>query len=96
MQVGQKTGADQLCARQEDILRLTCGDETTKYKTKEDGRSELSTVLEEKSILLVLDDLWEEDHLWLIPALGPGSRLLVTTRDEALVSRKTHTGWVRW
>lgn len=99
VQVGQAICSEQLlCERQADILRLTSGDTTTKFAAKQVGLASLSSsTLKDRKILLVLDDLWEEDHLkWLIPELGQGSRLLVTTRNEALVSRKTHTGCVLW
>ncbi|KAG0554694.1 hypothetical protein KC19_12G111300 [Ceratodon purpureus] len=66
----------------------------------QDQRTDLCNAFSERSVLLILDDVWDgkvhecEDMLdWLNIATGPGSVTLVTTRDES-VTRKCVTAGV--
>jgi WD40 repeat protein len=49
------------------------------------GTKRLSDLLADKNTLLVLDDVWEASQAQAFDALGPRSRLLVTTRDRLLL-----------
>jgi hypothetical protein len=61
--------------------------ETTTFATDHEGRNRLRQLFEGKSCLLVLDDLWRFRDAESFDVLGPGSRLLVTTRDADLLVR---------
>lgn len=63
------------------------GDSTFHYSRQEDALPRLSKVLAEKNCLIVLDDVWNvADASPFRNALGPNSKLLVTTRDGRLVT----------
>ncbi len=72
-----------------DIRRigLAFGDEATNYLDLETAQARLPRVLESKVCLIVLDDVWEPRHVLPFKnALGARCRLLLTTRDSALVT----------
>jgi hypothetical protein len=45
----------------------------------------LADLLRERACLLILDDVWQKDHVECFDVGGPRCRLLLTTRDAALV-----------
>ncbi len=51
-----------------------------------DGTGKLQALLEKKSCLLVLDDVWDASHAEAFAAVGPTGRLLVTTRDQQVLT----------
>src|SRR5262249_54459047 len=55
------------------------------FATVNEGRDQLRGLLQAKSCLLVLDDLWRLEDVQSLDVLGPRSRLLVTTRDADLL-----------
>ena len=55
------------------------------FATVSEGRDQLHQLLDGKSSLLVLDDLWRPQDAEPFDVLGPRSRLLVTTRDADLL-----------
>ncbi|KAG0554685.1 hypothetical protein KC19_12G110500 [Ceratodon purpureus] len=64
-----------------------------------DQRTDLWNAFSKRSILLILDDVWDgifhecEDMLyWLDIAKGPGSVTLVTTRDESVTRKCVNAG----
>jgi WD40 repeat protein len=59
--------------------------ETKVYATTNQGRDGLRQLLDGKSCLLVLDDLWRLQDAEPFDVLGLRSRLLVTTRDADLL-----------
>jgi WD40 repeat protein len=59
--------------------------ETKAYATVNEARDQLRQLFEDKSCLLVLDDLWRAQDAAPFDMLGPRSRLLVTTRDADLL-----------
>jgi WD40 repeat protein len=59
--------------------------ETKAFATVNEGRDQLRGLLQHKSCLLVLDDLWHREDAEPLDVLGPRSRLLVTTRDADLL-----------
>ena len=59
--------------------------EAKAYATLNEGRDQLRQLLEGKTCLLVLDDLWHPQDAEPFDLLGPSSRLLITTRDADLL-----------
>jgi hypothetical protein len=55
------------------------------FATVNEGRDQLRQLFDGRSCLLVLDDLWRPQDAEPFDVLGPGSRLLVTTRDADLL-----------
>lgn len=55
------------------------------FQDVEAGRERLLELFGERRVLIVLDDLWEHEHFLPFDALGPNCRMMVTTRDLALV-----------
>ena len=60
-------------------------EEAKAFATVNEGRNQLRRLLDGKSCLLVLDDLWRREDAEPFDVLGPQSRLLVTTRDADLL-----------
>ncbi|KAG0598950.1 hypothetical protein M758_12G114500 [Ceratodon purpureus] len=65
----------------------------------QDQRTDLWNAFSKRSVLLILDDVWDgkvhecEDMLyWLDIATGPGSVTLVTTRDESVTRKCVNAG----
>ena len=48
------------------------------------GKAHLSELLADKTCLLILDDVWQVDHMQAFDVLGPQCSLLITTRDTSL------------
>lgn len=61
------------------ILEL---DPTFKLSTVRTASSHLATLLEEKRLLLILDDVWEQAHVAPFMVGGEGCRFLLTTRRQ--------------
>jgi WD40 repeat protein len=59
--------------------------EAKAFATVNEARDQLRRLLDGKSCLLVLDDLWHREDAEPFDVLGPQSRLLVTTRDADLL-----------
>ena len=53
------------------------------------GRARLSRLLGERRCLLVLDNVWDRIDLSAFAVVGPSGRLLVTTRDAAILPGDT-------
>jgi WD40 repeat protein len=69
------------------FISLVFDDDPKHYIDEPQARSRLPQVLEERSCLIVLDDVWHVSHAEpFVNALGPRCRLLVTTRDGALAT----------
>jgi hypothetical protein len=66
-------------------LAETLGDGIRAFNDVQQGKARLAELLARRACLLVLDDLWEADHAAAFTVLGPGCRLLVTTRVAGLV-----------
>lgn len=50
------------------------------------GKAHLSTILANKACLLILDDIWQAEHADAFDASGSRCRMLITTRDMALIT----------
>jgi hypothetical protein len=62
------------------------GDEPTKVITIRDGIAVLQKLLQDRAMLLVLDDVWQEEVVQNFLVGGGRCRLLITTRDAETVS----------
>jgi WD40 repeat protein len=60
--------------------------EAKAYANLKEGQNQLRGLLQDKSCLLVLDDLWHQEDTQPFDVLGSRSRLLVTTRDADLLA----------
>jgi hypothetical protein len=49
------------------------------------GKSRLKQLLQDKRVLVILDDVWKKDQAEAFNALGPLCRMMITTRDAGLV-----------
>ncbi|GEM_PF-2558801 len=58
----------------------------TIFENQRQGQTRLSRLLADKSCLLILDDVWQVSHVEPFDALGPDCRMLITTRDERVVT----------
>ncbi|MBL8161412.1 MAG: TIR domain-containing protein [Anaerolineae bacterium] len=59
------------------------GDNPRSFTNPDDGKRRLNTLLIDKSCLLILDDIWETEHVKAFDALGERCRMLITTRNIA-------------
>ncbi|GIV82981.1 MAG: hypothetical protein KatS3mg051_2335 [Anaerolineae bacterium] len=75
-----------LTARQEDLYLLLTG-ERENFKDPAQGRLFLAPALQEKTCLVILDDLWELEHAEAFPLRleGARARFLITTRNGELL-----------
>jgi hypothetical protein len=82
MTFGQNAALETL---QAELLRTLTG-RLDAMSSVEQGRARVAEVLTEKACLLVLDDVWKAEDGRAFAALGPRGRLLLTTRDAALLT----------
>ncbi|XP_061994355.1 disease resistance protein RUN1-like isoform X2 [Rosa rugosa] len=79
----RSNGLDQL---QKTILLDILGDSKLKVRGADEGVSLIKTMMRNKKVLLILDDVTHSSQLQkLVPSpdcFGPGSRILITTRDK--------------
>ena len=54
--------------------------------TEHEGKTKLKELLADKSVLLVLDDVWRRSDADAFNVLGPRCRALITTRDAGLLT----------
>ncbi len=55
------------------------------FHSKARGKSLLREALSDEAALLVLDDVWDVDHASFLDVVGPGGRLLITTRNREIL-----------
>ncbi|CAD7700464.1 unnamed protein product [Ostreobium quekettii] len=67
--------------------------ERVEFTSEEDGTLHLQAALKDKILLLVLDDLWEEDDLRQLDVVSANSRLLITTRIDAVANCVNANGY---
>jgi WD40 repeat protein len=67
-------------------LAAFIGGETKAFATVNEAGDQLRQLLDGKTCLLVLDDLWRREDGEPFDVLGPRSRLLLTTRDADLLT----------
>ena len=87
VEVGRDADRQQLQQAQRQMLRELCGIDREIHSIAA-GRAELGDCLSSARVLLVIDDIWSKFQLdALLVSVGQGSRVLVTTRNEALLNR---------
>jgi WD40 repeat protein len=62
------------------------GDTLASYDTLQGCQNQLRNTLRDKSVLMVLDDVWDPNHIQPFNAEARRCRLLFTTRNQAVVS----------
>ena len=65
------------------------GDDPKEYLSPEKGLARLQALLSNKRVLFVLDDVWEKDHADAFRVQGNFTRILITTRQQDLVTQLT-------
>jgi WD40 repeat protein len=80
--VGQTPDVPRLQA----ALLAEAGADSTAVTDEQKGRALLQERFAGRAVLLVLDDVWDHRHARAFDVLGPDSRLLVTTRDGAVLT----------
>lgn len=60
------------------------GDSRDNYQDIQSGKTRLRSILENKRVLIILDDVWNHKDIEPFMALGPRCRLLVTTREYSI------------
>ncbi|MBD2100154.1 NB-ARC domain-containing protein [Leptolyngbya sp. FACHB-261] len=66
-------------------LARMLGERPQGFASEQEGKAYLSELLQDKTCLLVLDDVWQTAHLKALNVVGEKSRLLTTTRDSRLL-----------
>ena len=63
------------------------GKEPPHFDDEQQGRAYLSRILADKACLLILDDVWESEHVADFDALGERCRMLITTRNVGVLQQ---------
>ena len=88
LEVGREAGRDALLQRQLIMLRVLCGIEQPIICSIAEGAAQLTRGLSGARVLLCIDDIWTADQRdALLFPVGPGSRVLLTTRNAQLLPR---------
>ena len=74
-----------LMARQVQLAKAL-GETAPQFADVQDGRAQLSTLLAQRTCLIVLDDVWDAAAITAFNVLGPASHLLITTRNAELLT----------
>ncbi|MGB1109069.1 MAG: NB-ARC domain-containing protein, partial [Gammaproteobacteria bacterium] len=82
LEFGQEPALETLQAR----LLKALGQAHPRVDSVWDGQQQLKEALAGRNALLVLDDLWALPHARAFDVLGDGCRLLMTTRDEQILT----------
>jgi len=70
--------------RQRDVAKAL-GDPGL-FDSEFQGKGRIGELLADKAVLLILDDAWQPAHAEAFDALGPRCRMIITTRDAALIT----------
>jgi hypothetical protein len=63
------------------IWMKALGDNPERYTTLNSRRGRLSALLQDRHMLLIIDDVWDADHAPLFQVGGPACRTLITIRE---------------
>jgi WD40 repeat protein len=83
--IGQNPTSEHLCEQIRELAKAL-GDTLTAYDTLQGCQNQLRNTLHDKSVLIVLDDVWDPNHVQLFSADAPRCCLLVTTRSYVVVN----------
>ena len=79
-------GIEPLLVTQQAELAEALSGEKPAFNEVKQGKECLGQLLANRTCLLILDDVWQLEHADAFNALGPRSRLLMTTRDGELIT----------
>lgn len=82
--IGERPSNDHLCAQIRELAKAM-GDPLEGYDTLYGCENQLRMTLSNKSVLIVLDDVWDPRHVKYFHAEAPRCRLLLTTRSQEVV-----------
>ncbi|MCE5239799.1 TIR domain-containing protein [bacterium] len=51
-----------------------------------EGKAKLQKLLADRAVLLLLDDVWDANHLDFFDCLGPRCRMVITSRDASIIT----------
>jgi WD40 repeat protein len=80
---GQNLSDSDLMQRQRDLAKYLGS--TEMFDSLTQGKQQLQELLQAKSVLIVLDDVWRAADTAPFDVLGPRSRMLITTRDAGIL-----------
>jgi WD40 repeat protein len=83
--IGQNPSDEHLCEQIRELAKAI-GDTLAAYDTLQGCQNQLRNTLHDKSVLIVLDDVWDPSHVQPFMAEAPRCCLLLTTRRQAVVS----------
>jgi len=75
----------QIAARMSDV-GSAFGDNFEEYADPERGRARLTTLLEKRAVLLILDDVWDYHHAEAFQVVGARGRVVITTRQPKIAT----------
>jgi hypothetical protein len=75
-----------ITSRQWDIAQALGRAPSTPFQDSIAGTAHLSTVLADKTCLIILDDVWDMNHVSAFGALGPRCKMVLTTRISEIVT----------
>lgn len=74
-----------LIGQQAELAEAIAGEKPA-FEQVSQGKAYLGQLLANRACLVILDDVWQLDHGDAFTAIGPRSRLLITTRDGELIT----------
>jgi WD40 repeat protein len=83
--IGQNPSDEHLCEQIRELAKAM-GDTLTAYDTLQGCQNQLRNTLHDKSVLIVLDDVWDPSNVQPFTADAPRCCLLLTTRSQAVVN----------
>jgi hypothetical protein len=83
--IGQDSDPSVRRTRLREIVRFLIEGEPIAFETIEQEASYLRRLLDGRRVLIVVDDVWKPEDVEMFIGLGPGSGLLITTRDRRAV-----------
>lgn len=84
LEIGQNPTSRDICKMQEQILEKLCA-KTFNFNNPTVGRAAIRETLRGQRVLICLDDIWGDLEIVRAQDLGPGSRVLKTTRVKEAV-----------
>jgi WD40 repeat protein len=85
VRVGKSPSSEHLCQQIRELAKALA-DALEAYDTLQGCQNQLRSVLQDKAVLIVLDDVWDPNHVQFFQGDAPRCCLLLTTRSQAVVS----------
>ena len=83
--LGQQTKQADLVSRQAQLAEAL-GEPQRVFQDVQEGKARLEELLADKACLIVLDDVWKNEHAEAFDVLGGQCRMLITTRHKDVVA----------